>query len=178
MSPNKYPERGTGKKAFTRFWCTYMYSARADAENQGLALYDAARNSVAHLFIPKGDIAVTFGSRERHLTRDRSDKVAIDADSLSDDFLKAYQDGFRKDLEFPGNGALRSQVEARVGELSSTLAAWSVPDVFPRVDLDALPRSGAGAYGYSGSSAATGPTGATGPSGPPGASGPASVPYL
>jgi hypothetical protein len=90
-SKDKFEIGKRDEELFALFWRGYLYPRDPSRAQAGKGLYFLARHGIAHAFRVAGNIEVWKGSPQRHLTRNASGTVFIDAAELGNDFVSAYQ---------------------------------------------------------------------------------------
>lgn len=102
-----------GRAYFVEYWTEYLYPLSTSAI--GNSLYTLVRNGIAHGFAPRGPIAVSREDPQRHLHRDASGVVIIDAVKLADDFIASYHHCVKPRVE-AADGRTVSATFARMKE--------------------------------------------------------------
>lgn len=126
MADDGFSKRpAAGADYFAQYWANRLYPGRANTEEIGRRLYKLARHGIAHVFFPKGPIAV--GRRLRvHLVTDAAGILYVDAAQLADDLIVSYDTQVKPASTAAGGAVNRVTMERQLAGMLSAYEADSL----------------------------------------------------
>jgi hypothetical protein len=107
-------KRREGEERFCEFWREHLYPGDANRRVLAALIYQMVRHGLAHTAMTKPKFIVTKDHRGDHLTKNAEGQIMLDALTLHDHFVAAYEQRV-KPVFF--NGTKRPIAEARFRQM-------------------------------------------------------------